>query len=323
MLIAAFLLYFAIPTQRVWALKVAFPSPPTAAQNNTFLWTQEDDDPDDVWLRTQRLDDTGATSWSDNTVHLDLSHSAGRAQIHFDRAGLFNVGAFESEDNPNHDHKVPISITQATVSVNPTSAGAISGTSEPVSFIQATVSMNSTSAGTISGTSSSVSSSTSVGSPSTSMPSEEKNGAKQRPKNVAVIVGLTVGFITLGIIGAIILYFNHYRRRWKTDMTPPIVTPFSDTTGYNITRTDIKERQKQLFGQRERRKRQSRVYEQAPQTSAANNQTDDTGIDQLRDTMQELRHQVDIVTQRMGALEAGTARPPDYSPRVRITDIIE
>ncbi|KAG7087113.1 hypothetical protein E1B28_013094 [Marasmius oreades] len=293
MLLVGSLLSLVISIQYVWALKITFPSSPTAAQNNTFLWMREQVDPGTVWLRKQKLDaDIGATPWSDDTLQLNLTKSTGSAQIHFNRAGLFYVGAFKTDINPRTvgDSIAPISMNQFTVSVNPTSAGAISGTSS---------------------TPPPVSSTSSVASPSTPTPLNDKNGAK-RPHKVAVIVGLTVGFITLGIIGAIIFYLR-YRRRRKADMTPPIVTPFSDTTVYSVSRTDIKERKRQLIGQRERLERQSRVDEQAPQTSPANNQTDNTGIDQLRDTMQNLRRQMDVVTQRMATLEAGTARPPDYS----------
>ncbi|KAG7087111.1 hypothetical protein E1B28_013092 [Marasmius oreades] len=304
MLLAAFLLFLMIPIRYVWALNVTFPFPPTAAQNNTFLWTREQGDPGKVWLRIQKLDDDhGATPWSgdSDSAQLDLTSLTGSAQIHLNRAGLFNVGTFEMEDNSNQDKGMsPISIKQVTVSVNPTSAGAISGTSPTPPPASA---------------SSPVSSGPPKQMKSTQMPSHEKYEAKT--PNVALIVGLTLGFTTLlAIAVAAILYFR-YRRRRKTDTTPPSVTPFSDTTVYNVP-TDIAERKRQMIAQREGLEGQSQVYEQAPQTSPANNQTVDTGPLNRRgdDTMQELRQQMAIVTQRMATLEAGLEPPPDYRSQV-------
>ncbi|KAG7087127.1 hypothetical protein E1B28_013106 [Marasmius oreades] len=277
MLLATFLLFFMISIRYVWALNITFPSPPTAGQNNTFLWTRKQGDPGTVLLRKQKLDGSiGATPWSSNPVQLDLSNPAGSAQINFDRAGLFNVGAFKT------DATTPISITQVAVSLIPTFAGASIGTS----------------------------STESVSSPV---------GSSTQSPSVAFIVGLSLGLIALlVIIGGIILYFRYRCRRIRTDTTPPSLTPFSDTSGYNITRTDIKERQRQMVGQKEHQvERQSRSYEQAPQTSPANNQTGDSGLNRLGDdTVLELRHQMAIVTQRMATLEAGMAPPPDYSSQL-------
>ncbi|KAG7087021.1 hypothetical protein E1B28_013000 [Marasmius oreades] len=276
MLLTASFLSFVIPIQHVWALNITFLSPPTAAQDNTFLWTGEDDDPSIIWLRKQKLGDTiGATSWSDDTVQLDLSDLAGSAQIHFNGAGVFKIGAFNTGD-PNTEGMAPIWIEQFTVSVNSTSTGAISGASSTPP----------------------VSSSSSVGSPPTLMPSNGRNRVEQ-----PLIIGLTVGFGTLATIGATILYF-HYRRRRKTDTMPPSLTPFSDTTVYNITHTDIKEQQRQGIGQREL-EHQSWVDEQAHQTSPANNQADHTGFNRLGDDpFQEFSDalRLDIMEQKMQML---------------------
>ncbi|KAG7087075.1 hypothetical protein E1B28_013057 [Marasmius oreades] len=204
MLLAAFLLAFVVPIQYVWALNITFPSPPTAAQNNTFLWMRENGDPGKIWLRKQKLDDDhGATSWSgdSDSAQLDLTISTGSAQIHFHRAGLFNVGVFKMEDNSNHNKGMaPVSVKQLTVSVNPTSAGAISGTSP---------------------TPPPVSASSPVGSSSPNqMPSHEKYEGKT--PNVALIVGLTLGFATLLVIaGATILYFRCRYRRMSDAMPIP------------------------------------------------------------------------------------------------------
>ncbi|KAG7087110.1 hypothetical protein E1B28_013091 [Marasmius oreades] len=294
MLLAASLLSFVIPIQRVWALNISFPSPPTAAQDNTFLWTRDREDPGRVWARTQKLNEDGDfrdASWSDVSVPLDLSNSTGSAQIYFDRAGLSNVGSFDMPDNPNVNKLLqPYSFRNFNVSVNPTSAGTISGTLSTPPTVSASPTVGSTSP--------------------TQIPSNQKFAP-----NVAVIVGVILGFGTLATIGAIILYFR-YRRRRISDMKPPSVTPFSNTKDYKITRTDIKERKRQMIGQRERLERELEAYEQASQVSNSRTGTvpdDINGSNEEDEIIQVSRRQLGLLTQRIAALEAFTMAPPDYS----------
>ncbi|KAF9258153.1 hypothetical protein L218DRAFT_1080578 [Marasmius fiardii PR-910] len=201
------LAFFAITLRYVGALNIIFPSTPTAAQNNPYNWVREVNDPNTVWLRKQKLDDlVGATPWSggsggpgdppEEMPKLDLTRGTGSGVLHFNRAGLFNVGVFSKPDYPVQNGKIvapPIQIMLFTVSVNPTSAGAVqsSTTSSPEAI------------------------------PTSTKPSvPDKAQGSLKSANTALIVGLTLGFATLIVIIAVTLFYFRYRRRRMADAMP-------------------------------------------------------------------------------------------------------
>ncbi|KAK7019179.1 hypothetical protein VNI00_018173 [Paramarasmius palmivorus] len=104
------------------AITIDFPQPLIAVRNNTFSWTRAEKDPQNFHLRKKKLDDSsGFTSFS-GPVNIPVNGmDTGSGMLYFNRAGLFQVAAFASEDKRL---QTPLFSTIVTVSLNPTSAGA-------------------------------------------------------------------------------------------------------------------------------------------------------------------------------------------------------
>ncbi|KAG7087118.1 hypothetical protein E1B28_013099 [Marasmius oreades] len=126
----------------------------------------------------------------------------------------------------------------------------------------------------------------------------------QAPKSAGAIAGGVLGGIFALAIVTAFVFLLLKRRNKKLKYGNYGLTPFHDITAPNLARTDInlKERNRQVLGE-----------QLVPQRYPDNDQTDDIGLNRPGDdTIQVLRHQVYVVTQRMVALEAGLA-PPDYN----------
>ncbi|KAF9254659.1 hypothetical protein L218DRAFT_992211 [Marasmius fiardii PR-910] len=198
--------------QYVRALSITFPSTPTAAQNNTFNWVRESNDPNNIWLRKQKLDDlSGVTPWTNDTVQLNLElKSSGSVVIYFLRAGLFNVGVFSSSDYPITNDKIvspPIQVMLLTVSVNPTSAGAIPLTTQQSSLTPARSDP-----------------------PPTLRVASGSSGTMSSGTIAAFSAGSILALITAGIL---IYICRRHRRRPPSHSVhvadPPLLTPFALT----------------------------------------------------------------------------------------------
>ncbi|KAG7087121.1 hypothetical protein E1B28_013102 [Marasmius oreades] len=121
---------------------------------------------------------------------------------------------------------------------------------------------------------------------------------RQRSRRSAAIAGGVVG----GVFGLAIIITSAFlilkRRKKKLVHGEYGLTPFYDSTGSNITHTDTS----QVIG------RKSPVRQpQASEQESGSNRPGDNPI-------QVLRHQVDVVLQRMTNLEARMP-PPDYTSR--------
>ncbi|KAK7451752.1 hypothetical protein VKT23_012431 [Stygiomarasmius scandens] len=105
-------------------LNITFPTQPFAATNNTYIWIRESSDPQDFFLRKIKIDgDGGPTSPSPPVAVPDLGGQGGMGLIHFNRAGVFQIIAVDTQNPQNK----PFFEMLITVQVNSSSTTQPSG----------------------------------------------------------------------------------------------------------------------------------------------------------------------------------------------------
>ncbi|KAG7093143.1 hypothetical protein E1B28_009426 [Marasmius oreades] len=193
------------PHVSVEALNITFPTPPRAAQGSTFIWTREEHDPQQAWLRKRKLDGTpGVAPWVNDSVALDLTPGGGVDSIVFTREGLYNIGIFDKSDSPKSAPLLqPIAMVQVTVieSLNSTSTGATQTPSQTLS------STSSATAG-------------------------ELRAATPKPHKLSpgAIAGIAVGAAAALMLPIIMLCIRYRRARASSRLTETDPTPFIQTT---------------------------------------------------------------------------------------------
>ncbi|KAI3604419.1 hypothetical protein WG66_008278 [Moniliophthora roreri] len=176
------------------AVNIVFPQPLVAVENNDFSWTRSEGDPKNFYLVKQKLDDPGGvTAFSEKIDVVAGDSQAGKGNIYFRRAGLFRVVVFTRN---NREAQRALFSTTVTVSLNPTSIGALTQTHTPAAPLPS--------------------------------PTSKSHSGQQRPSvsSTGAIAGAVIGVVAL--VSLTVTVFFLLRRRNRLQNIDALIVPFPD-----------------------------------------------------------------------------------------------
>ncbi|KAF9257873.1 hypothetical protein L218DRAFT_1005647 [Marasmius fiardii PR-910] len=189
------------------ALKITFTNPLVAGQVATFSWTQEQSDPLQIWLRKAKVygdfpldGSVPSADWQDQFIPLDLRPGSGNSSIFFPKAGLFDIGIFDTPKYPSASVQ-PIEVVQAAVfSANNTSYPSVPASTRfyPSSPPAITRSHSLNTSGSM---------------PSQQPPDQPTLTPNQQKLSPGSIAGVTVGAGASLVVSILLLWICHRRAR--------------------------------------------------------------------------------------------------------------
>ncbi|KAG7087109.1 hypothetical protein E1B28_013090 [Marasmius oreades] len=294
-------------TSTAFRIDPPLPSAVVTDQAVPFSWTRDPTDPPEFsFLKIQLEGPEGRMSALLPVDRDQASQASGSFTLTFNDLSPFQVVAVDDSLKPFFTAPGTIVAAAAGQFGSPTSTNSASGSPSITDTISSISIENPTPAPTPDAN----------GPPTSTAPSQTVAGISASSKNTKpIIIGSVVGG-TVFILLLLLLFLFIRRRRNKPLGTGP--TPFLDATpssGSDTPYMDIRERKMQMLGQRERLERELEAYEQV-ESQESNSGTGDIpdGIDESNQegVAQVSRRQIELLTQRIAALEAAMA-PPDYS----------
>ncbi|KAG7087128.1 hypothetical protein E1B28_013107 [Marasmius oreades] len=288
-------------TSTAFHISPPLPSAVVTGQAVPFNWTRDlSTDPSEFSFQTIHGE---GPSFPDSTYPVDKDE-AGRENgwftLTFTRPAYYNVIAIDNSTRAFFQAPVVIVVTHSTAS----------DTNSPGPSITATNDVNSN---TSIGNPTPASEPETNRPPTSTAPPQTLSGTSASSRNIKpTVIGSVVGGTVFLLL---LLFFIRYRRNKPSRRLIP--TPYLDMKPFSGPYMDIRERKIQLLSQREGLERDLEAYEQASQGS--NSRTEDVP-DSINESNQEgvvqvFRRQIELLTQRMAAMEAVTMAPPDYSSR--------